>query len=300
MSLLEHRGCFKRTGIRVPDYRWVLSGLAAWLFVSTIVYASESLVMGVHPYRPHNELKEMFQPLANYLSLELGQTIEVRIGDSYQSHHDAILDGDVDFAYIGPSLFVTLTLSNNDIPLLARLEVNGKPTFTGKIIVSDDSEISDIEDLRQRRFAFGSRSSTMSHLVPRQMLYEAGIDLDDLAGYRHYSNHNNVAMAVLAGDADAGAVKEAVFEKYKRHGIVAIGTTEAVSEHLFIGTMNTDSQLLDELKTALLKLDHKNSDTASVLKPIKQTATALVQTSLQDYDGLREILITLEQRGVKW
>ncbi|MCG7910065.1 MAG: PhnD/SsuA/transferrin family substrate-binding protein [Candidatus Thiodiazotropha taylori] len=300
MWLLKHSGCLKRNGTGMPVYLRVLSGLAVWLFVSTIVYAAESLVMGVHPYRPHNELREMFQPLANYLSLELGQKIEVRIGDSYQSHHDAILAGDVDFAYIGPSLFVTLTRSRNDIPVLARLEVNGKPTFTGKIIVSDDSEISDIDDLRQRRFAFGSRSSTMSHLVPRQMLYEAGIDLHDLAGYRYYSNHNNVALAVLAGDADAGAVKEAVFEKYKRHGIVAIETTEAVSEHLFIGTLKTDSQLLNKLKIALLKLDHNNSDTAAVLKPIKQTATALVQTSHQDYDGLKEILSTLEQRGVTW
>ncbi|MCG7982254.1 MAG: phosphate/phosphite/phosphonate ABC transporter substrate-binding protein [Candidatus Thiodiazotropha lotti] len=300
MLLLKQIGCFKQDGIKVPDSRRILSGLVVWLFVSTIAYASESLVMGVHPYRPHNELKEMFQPLANYLSFELGQKIEVRIGDSYQSHHDAILAGDVDFAYIGPSLFVSLTRSTNDIPVLARLEVNGKPTFTGKIIVSNDSEINDLEDLKQRQFAFGSRSSTMSHLVPRQMLYEAGIDLDDLAGYRHYSNHNNVALAVLAGDADAGAVKEAVYEKYKRHGIVAIETTDAISEHLFIGALNTGSLLLNELKSALLKLDHKNSRTASVLKPIKQTATALVKTNHQDYDGLRGILNTLEQRGVQW
>ncbi|MET0081135.1 MAG: phosphate/phosphite/phosphonate ABC transporter substrate-binding protein, partial [Candidatus Thiodiazotropha lotti] len=230
MLLLKAISRFKLDGIGMPVARRFLSGLAVWLFVTTIAYASESLVMGVHPYRPHNELKEMFQPLANYLSMELGRKIEVRIGDSYQSHHDAILSGDVDFAYIGPSLFVTLTRTNNDIPVLARLEVNGKPTFTGKIIVSNDSEINDIEDLKQRQFAFGNRSSTMSHLIPRHMLYEAGIDLDDLAGYRHYSNHNNVALAVLAGDADAGAVKEAVFEKYKSHGIVAIKTTEAVSE----------------------------------------------------------------------
>ncbi|MCG7898320.1 MAG: phosphate/phosphite/phosphonate ABC transporter substrate-binding protein [Candidatus Thiodiazotropha weberae] len=300
MLWLKPIGCFKLDGVKIHDSRRVLSGFAVWLFVSTITYASESLVMGVHPYRPHNELKEMFQPLADYLSMELDQKIEVRIGDSYQSHIDAILAGDVDFAYIGPSLFVSLTRTSNDIPVLARLEINGKPTFTGKIIVSDDSGINDIEDLKQRQFAFGNRSSTMSHLIPRQMLYEAGIDLDDLAGYHHYSNHNNVAMAVLAGDADAGAVKEAVFEKYRKHGIVAIETTEAVSEHLFIGTLKTDSQLLKELKMALLNLDHKNSDTASVLKPIKQTATALVQTSYQDYDALRKILNTLEQRGVMW
>ncbi|MEW8624373.1 MAG: phosphate/phosphite/phosphonate ABC transporter substrate-binding protein [Candidatus Thiodiazotropha sp.] len=300
MLLLKQNGCFTRSGVQ-RSIQWLTHfGLALGLLISSFSFAAETLVMGVHPYRPHNELKEMFQPLATYLTTQLGQKVEVRIGDSYQSHHDAILAGDVDFAYIGPSLFVRLTHANSDIPVLARLEVNGKPTFTGKIIVNDQSEIDDIEDLRQRQFAFGNKSSTMSHLVPRQMLYEAGIDLDDLAGYRHYSNHNNVALAVLAGDADAGAVKEAVFEKYKKYGIVAIDSTEEISEHLFIGTLRTDTRLLDKIRTALLNLNQENNDTDTVLKPIKQTATALVQTSYRDYDGLRGILDTLTQRGVQW
>jgi phosphonate transport system substrate-binding protein len=256
--------------------------------------------MGVHPYRPHNELKQMFQPLAEYLTMKLGRKVEVRIGDSYQSHHDAILAGEVDFAYIGPSLYVRVTHSNSEIPVLACLEVDGKPTFTGKIIVSDKSGLKNLEDLKQRQFAFGNKSSTMSHLLPRQLLYEAGVDLDDLAGYRYYSNHNNVAMAVLAGDADAGAVKEAVYEKYKKHGIVAIETTEEIPEHLFIGTLKTDSQLLISLRAALLSLNHENSATLSVLKPIKQTATALVRAGYRDYEVLREILDTLSQRGVEW
>jgi phosphonate transport system substrate-binding protein len=256
--------------------------------------------MGVHPYRPHTELKQMFQPLANYLSMQLGQKVEVRIGDSYQSHHDAILKGDVDFAYIGPSLFIRLTHRNRDIPILACLEVNGKPTFTGKIIVNDKSGLDNIEDLKQRQFAFGNESSTMSHLVPRQMLFEAGIDLSDLAGYRYYSNHNNVALAVLAGDADAGAVKEAVFEKYKKYGIVAIETSDEIPEHLFVGTLKTDIGLLEDLKDALLHLNQNNQATESVLKPIKKTATALVRTDYADYIVLRSILNTLRERGVQW
>jgi phosphonate transport system substrate-binding protein len=255
--------------------------------------------MGVHPYRPHNELKQMFQPLAEYLSMKLGREVEVRIGDTYQSHNEVILAGEVDFAYIGPSLYLKLTRSGN-IPILARLEVSGKPTFTGKIIVSDKSGLNRLEDLRQKQFAFGNRSSTMSHLVPRQLLYEAGIDLDDLAGYRYYSNHNNVAMAVLAGDADAGAVKEAVYDKYKKYGIVAIKTTEEIPEHLFIATLKTDPQLLNALKSALLSLNQENSVTMSVLKPIKKTATALVQADYGDYEVLRGILNALSQRGVEW
>ncbi|MET0008572.1 MAG: phosphate/phosphite/phosphonate ABC transporter substrate-binding protein [Candidatus Thiodiazotropha sp. 6PLUC4] len=280
--------CFARVGL-------LISALAPAFAVT-----SEVLVLGVHPYRPHSELELMFQPMADFLSQQIERKIEVRIGDSYQSHHDAIINGDVDIAYIGPSLFVSVFDEHVDIPVLARLEVNGKPTFIGKIIVRESSGFHKLEDLKKHRFAFGSPSSTMSHLVPRQMLHDEGIDIDDFSGHHFYNNHNNVALAVLAGDADAGAVKEAIYEKYKERGIVAIGDTAEVSEHLFIASTKLDPQILRKLKYAMLSLNQDNPSTSSVLKPIKQTATALVDASSKDYQGLRDILNALRSRGVKW
>lgn len=275
-------------------------GILILALTPSVCFSTESLVLGIHPYRPHTELKLMFQPLANFLSQQVGRKIEVRVGDSYQSHHDAILNGDVDIAYIGPSLFVSVIEKYEDIPVLARLEVNGKPTFTGKIIVRENSGFHLLKDLEQHRFAFGSPSSTMSHLVPRQMLHDEGIDIDDFSGHHFYNNHNNVAIAVLAGDADAGAVKEAVYDKFRERGIVAIGTTMEVSEHLFIATRKLNSQLSDKIKYVLLSLNQNNPTTNSVLKPIKQTATALVEVSSEDYRGLQKILNALRGRGVKW
>jgi hypothetical protein len=70
--------------------------VSLWVLIASVSSAAENLVMGVHPYRPHNELKPMFQPLAEYLTTKLGREVEVRIGDSYQSHHDAILAGDAE------------------------------------------------------------------------------------------------------------------------------------------------------------------------------------------------------------
>lgn len=281
-------------------FRHSFLGLLILAVVSTTVYSSESLVLGVHPYRPHNELLQMFKPLAGFLSRQLGQLVVVRVGDSYQAHQDAIIRGDVDFAYIGPSLFVTMSQNDVGFPILARLEVNGKPTFTGKIIVRKESDLHTLEELKQCHFAFGSPSSSMSHLVPRQMLYEAGIDIDDFSGHRFYSNHNNVALAVLAGDADAGAVKEAIYDKYRGQGIIAIGSTAEISEHLFIATQNTDPILVTKLRQTLLSLSRQNEMTDVVLKPIKKSATALVPANYQNYQALREILDALRKRGVQW
>ncbi|MCU7851381.1 MAG: phosphate/phosphite/phosphonate ABC transporter substrate-binding protein [Candidatus Thiodiazotropha sp. (ex Monitilora ramsayi)] len=289
-------------GVRSLVWKWsyihirVISLVVGMLVVSTSL--AQSLVLGVHPYRPHAELIKMFSPLAKFLTQETGKLVEVRVGESYESHFKAIVQGKVDFAFLGPAVYVQLTRENEIPQLLARLEINGRPTFTGRIISREGSGVKTIDDLRHSHFAFGNPSSTMSHLVPRQMLFEAGIDVSDFAGHQFYSNHNNVALAILAGDADAGAVKEAVYEKYRPLGIVSIASTPEISEHLFISPVKTDPIKVASLRRHLLSLTADNPITRQVLGPIKKTATALVEVKNKDYHKLRGILAALRDRGV--
>ncbi|MEW8252521.1 MAG: phosphate/phosphite/phosphonate ABC transporter substrate-binding protein [Candidatus Thiodiazotropha sp.] len=260
--------------------------------------SAESLVLGIHPYRSHAELRTMFAPLADYLSRSAGKPVEVRIGESYESHFDAIVKGQVDVAFIGPALFVQLSDKQGVPNLLARLEIDGTPTFNGIIFTKEGSNIRTLEDLKGSHFAFGSKSSTMSHLVPRQLLFEAGIDVDDFASHRYFDSHDNVALAVLAGDADAGAVKEAVFKKYQHRGLVAVATTPDISEHLFIAPTGIDHDRVELLRRYLLHLKAENPETGQVLHPIKKRATALVSVEASDYKKLRDIFTALRARGV--
>ncbi|MEW8508189.1 MAG: phosphate/phosphite/phosphonate ABC transporter substrate-binding protein [Candidatus Thiodiazotropha sp.] len=266
--------------------------------LSTIAYSTDSLVFGIHPYRSHAELREMFTPLAEYLSRRTGKPVEVRIGVSYESHFNAIVNGEVDLAFIGPALFVQLTDKYGVPNLLARLEINGSPTFAGKIFAKEGAGIHSLDDLKGTHFAFGSKSSTMSHLVPRQLLFEAGIDIDDFSSHHFFSSHDNVALAVLSGDADAGAVKEAVFKKYRQQGLIEIATTSKISEHLFITPSGTDREMTRLLREQLLNLSADKAETARVLHPIKKTATALVRVEDSDYKKLRDIFTALRVRGV--
>jgi phosphonate transport system substrate-binding protein len=240
----------------------------------------------------------MFTPLADFLSQRIGQSIEIRIGESYESHINAIIRGKLDLAYIGPALFVRLRDQQAAPYLLARLEVNGRSTFTGKIFTREGSDIKKLHDLKDRHFAFGSKYSTMSHLVPRYMLFEAGIDANDFASYHFYSSHDNVALAVLAGDADAGAAKEAVYEKYLNKGLVAIATTPEISEYLFVAPAGSDPDKVKLLQQQLLSLSANRPETKQVLHPIKKSATALVNVQEDDYLKLRRIIARLRAKGV--
>jgi phosphonate transport system substrate-binding protein len=246
-------------------------------------------VLGVHPYLDEKEILRRFAPLANELARELGHQVQVEVGMNYEDHIRAIGQDRLDIAYLGPASYVQVTRRYGPKPILARLEANGRPSFHGYVVVRDDSPLERLADLKGARFAFGDEESTMGTLVPRFMLLEAGIDLRDLAEYRHLVGHKNVALAVLAGDADAGALKAEVFETYRVQGLRALAEGPAISEHLFVTRSDLDPALVERLRARLLGLREAGL-AERVLIPIKAGITALVPAEDADYDNLRRIV----------
>jgi phosphonate transport system substrate-binding protein len=211
LHLDDHpRGVDTACALGARMMRAALGLCAIWGFASTAC-ASGELVLGVHPYKPASQLIAAYAPLANYLGEKLGQPVTVRVSRDYQAHIDAVGRDEFDFAYIAPLSYVRMTARYGPIPLLARQAIGGNVTFHGKIIVRKDSTIRTLADLKGKRLAFVEPESTMGYLVPRQMLKDKGITARQLARQRFLGDHANVALAVLAGDDDAGAVKEDVF-----------------------------------------------------------------------------------------
>jgi len=255
--------------------------------------ANADLLLGVHPYLDAETLIKRFQPLTNYLSLKLDTNIKVRVGKDYKSHIQAIGRNTLDIAYLGPSPYVKLVHQYGRKPLLVRLEASGKPTFAGHIIVRSDNKISSLEEMENKFFAFGDKNSTMSSLVPKAMLQQKGITLDKLSGYHFYKGHKNVAIAVLAGDVDAGAVKEEVYYQFKNKGIRSLAKLPDISEHVFVTRSDMDPELQQKIRDLLLAINSP-PEVDKLLKPIKKKLTGLVAVKDDDYNSLRELMELLE------
>ncbi len=284
-----------RSNLR-SNFFWCVLLLFMSLYSTGVTNAEESLTLGVHPYLPATELVKRFAPLANYLSKKIGQPVTVRVAGNYQEHIDRIGKNKVDIAYMGPASYVKMVDVYGKKPLLARLEINGNPSFQGVIIVRKESTLHTLTDLTGKRFAFGDPDSTMSHLVPRFMLWKAGVDVDKLASYKFLKNHYNVALGVLVGDYDAGAVKEEVFYKYEKRGLKMLAMTPEISEHVFVASNTLPSQKVHALREALYHLkDDKEGKV--IMFSIKNSMTGMVPANDEDYDNLRIILQTPEKAG---
>jgi len=155
----------------------------------------EKLIFSVHPFKPIIKLHRMFKPLLVNLEQQLDVKIEFRSGKSYDEVIELYKEGISDFGYLGPAGYAK---ASKDFPIepLVRIMAKGKGTFQGVIIVKKGSTIHTIKDLRQKRFAFGDPSSTLSHYVPHDMLMNNNIFLKDLDSYAFTGKHDNVAWRV--------------------------------------------------------------------------------------------------------
>lgn len=252
--------------------------------------AGEQLILGVHPYKSPSILIDKFQPLAKYLSKKLSIPVEIVISKDYETHIDLIRKNRFDIAYLGPASYVKLTERFGKKNILARQRVKGKASFKGVIIVRQDSNIKSLVGLKKKSFAFGDASSTMSHLVPRYMLIKAGVSVKELKQHRFYGSHDNVALAVLTGDTDAGAVKEAVYNKYKSRGLRALKFTPDISEHLFISTSKMNNKLVDDVRGLFLNMNSNNNVEKLIFNSIKPGIDGFVTAKDSDYANLRDIL----------
>jgi phosphonate transport system substrate-binding protein len=247
------------------------------------------LIFGVHPYLPKEEIQQRFTPLIDYLSRQLGIPVALQVPKDYEVHIENVGNQVVDFAYMGPASYVELTQKYGKHPLLARLEINGKPFFHGYIVSANEQLVDNIALLKGKRFAFGSLHSTMSYLVPRHMLKEAGVSLDALGGYQFMGNHRNVALGVLLGEFDAGAVKEEVYAQFRKQGLHKVAISAPISEHVFIAKKKLADDKVEALRQAMYKLAQTDAG-LKILGKIKKNITALVPVHDSDYDNLRIIM----------
>ena len=272
-----------------------LAAIAILLSQSIVARAADqnaqTLLLGVHPYLSHGELQNRFLPLAHYLSKSLGVAVKVRVGRDYAEHVDEVGRDHIDIAYLGPISYVHMVKLYGRKPLLARLERNGKAVLVGHIVVPEHSPLRNVGELRGKAFAFGDPESTMSSVVPQAVLAAAGISLSDLSRYSNYRGHSNVALAVLSGQVDAGAVKSEVYEDFMDRGLRSLEKMPEVSEHLFVARADMPPLLVDKIRMLLLGIAD-DPEGLQALTALHRDASGLVAVTDQDYDTLRELLAT--------
>lgn len=257
----------------------------------------DSLTLGVHPYLNAAELQRRFAPLCAYLSRVCGRPVQWRILPSFGDMAEQFGQPGLELAFTGPTLYVRLRQQQPHLQMLGSLS-DGQGLLRGALVVRQDSPLRQVADLRGQTLALVAPYSTMGCMVPRAVLAEHRLGLEDLAAVAFLGNHDNVAYAVLAGRYAAGAVKQEVLDSLQGAGLRVLAPLPPVADHLFIASPTLEPQLVDCLRTALQQL-HLSAEGRTLLRALRPDARCVAPVQDSDYDGLRG-LESLADTPVDW
>jgi signal transduction histidine kinase/CheY-like chemotaxis protein len=201
--------------------------------------AAETLTLGLFAYRPKAVLELRYQPLADYLSRELGGVdVRLRVLDQDEIEQ-ALARDELDLVFTNPSHYVLIRTQFNLTGALATLisQENGVPSsrLGGLIITRHDKRVDRIEHLRGRRIAVPGMKYLGGYQTQAYELLKAGLAVPDDADFTIVGSHDAVVTAVLAGEVDAGFIRSGLIEQLQAEGTIDTGRLRIVNAQEFPG-----------------------------------------------------------------
>jgi phosphate/phosphite/phosphonate ABC transporter binding protein len=244
------------------------------------------LRMGIIPLESPAVMFRKFTPLAEYLAGKLARRIDLKVAVDFQGAISDIGQGVTQFCFMTPSTYIEAH-KKYGVRVLVKAMREGKPFQHCVIVARNDSPIQSIEDIRGRSFAFGDSHSTSSHIVPRGMLHDAGIDIKDLQYYNYLGHHDDVAKAVLNGDFDAGGIMESTAYRFKDKGLKFIKFSADIPEFNICVSPQVDAVTEAALKDALCAVIDGTPEGTAILKSINAGYTGFIAADDGDYSNVR-------------
>ncbi len=265
-----------------------------------------TLRIGAIPDQDPEKLARLNGLLADYLATQLDAEVEYVPVTDYAASVNLFATGDLDLVWFGGLTGVQARLESPGSEVIAQRDIDER--FQSVFIASADSDIGPIDDVADldvfadRRFTFGSESSTSGRLMPQYFLDQAGLGPDDFSGEAGFSgSHDATVDLVESGSFEGGTLNLQVWERRVEEGsvdttkVVEVFRTPEYHDYHWIlqpGAIERYGDgFADEVTAALLALDPSVPAHAEILE--LYGAGSFIATEPSNYDQIEQIGRTL-------
>ncbi len=197
-----------------------------------------------------------YLPFLDYLKNQTGYNFSLRFTPKNSTIIDELGSGRVDFAAIGADSFIRAREKYQVVGLVRGINNEGRAEYRSKIVVQPDSNIRDLADLKGKRFAFGSETSTQGHLIPRIIMQQHDLSLEDFSDYTYTGSHQDCVNAVVAGKYDACGMQDTMAVNMARQGLVRIlFSSDYYPSSGIAAYQGVSMDIIERVKQALLQFD---------------------------------------------
>lgn len=197
-----------------------------------------------------------YLPFLRYLEDATGYHFKLHFTSKNSSTVEELGQNKSQFAVMGAVSFLKARSEYGAVPLVRGLNQQGKAEYQSVFVVRPDSSVRDIKDIKGRKLAFGSRDSTQGHLIPRIMLTENGISLNDLDTYGYTGSHQNCVEAVISGKYDVCGMQDQLAKELASQGLVKIiHSSRYYPSSGIVANQSVPAEIIARVKQALLDFD---------------------------------------------
>ncbi|MBW2493119.1 MAG: phosphate/phosphite/phosphonate ABC transporter substrate-binding protein [Deltaproteobacteria bacterium] len=254
--------------------------------------------IGLIPERNIFSQKQRYQPIAEYLSERVHANVELVVLSRYGNIIENFVSNRLDGAFFG-SFTGALAHRKLHVEAIARPEYpDGTSTYHGLLLVRKDSGITDIEDMRGKRFAFVDKATTAGYLLPLYYFKTHGIDDPESFLKETYfaGTHDGVINDLLERKTDIGAAKNTVFAALVAKNprvseeLTILTRSPDVPENALCVRADLDESIKNDLRIELLSMD-QNKIGKQILSEFG--AARFIDTTEADYNAVFEYADTI-------
>lgn len=237
-----------------------------------------------------------YLPFLKYLEKETGYKFKLHFTPKNRKITDDVGNNHTQFAALGAVSFLEANDKYDVIPVVRGINLEGKAEYQSIFVVAPDSKIKSLTDIKGKRLAFGSHTSTQGHLIPRIVLSKKGIDLKKFSNVTYTGSHQNCANAVVAKTSDVCAMQDTMAKNMEKNKLLRIiYTSDYYPSSGIVANQNIPAKVLQKVKQALLNFRPQGKDKPE-LYHWERTEMPLGFSSakISDYSKLKKWAIEFE------
>lgn len=237
----------------------------------------ETLIFSFQKQKNPDELASSTKLVGEFLSKEIGKKVEVVVPTSYGTTVQGLISQKVHVAYMDSLPYL---LANNEVKLqiMAVEKRNSRTEYDSLLVVAKDSPVKTLADLKGKKMAFTSQTSTSGFLFPYSRLLADKViskptELDAyFSGVIYAGGYDKALLAVANGQADVAAFSDYAYEGPKanlygteeiRSKVRILTRTSGVPTHLIAAQANLSQELRSKIQNALMKLSKDKPEVLS-------------------------------------
>lgn len=211
-----------------------------------------SLVLAPLSIEKPELVTRLWRPISEYLEKTAGVVLRIEYSPGFDKVLEDFRAGRIDLAVLGSMPYLALRDSySKAAPLVFFREPDGQAAMRCTFVAPAEAKLT-VKQIMNKKVALSQPLCTCSYFAGEVLLRAAGGTLEQNR-YRYLGNHNEIGLAVMRGDFDAGVMRTDAARGFASIGLAVIAETAPFPGFVLVAnTATVTPQQQARIRQALL------------------------------------------------